>query len=323
MEIDSREPSLPYAQHLTGLALPGVFFSSLFLLLSTTSHKGIRMNITRAPTSPAVSPSAEDSDDDSSLDLFSDEADTVSAEFQRCLRIQRADLARRERLAALPPAAQRTSAQNRTAYVLAGVGGQRLQPTRLAGVLAPDECELVLAAVVDYAGRRGGLQTARHERFATTDVPVADLSLSLAPGGSTTVGEAVLGWVTDRILTPMAEATGFRPRDLGLKDLFVVCYCGRQEEQPPAGGQGVALYPIPSKQASLAIHSDGCLLSFSLLLNSHDAFEGGGTYFEATGETFHVGQGGLLMHDAGLERECASRRARSLASGQFPSPRLS
>lgn len=269
--------------------------------------------MTLPPARPAVSPPLrpeEDSDEDS-LNLFGDdtEADTVSAEFQKSLRAQRAEVARRERLAALPAPAQRTCTQNRTAYVLS----RRLRPTRLAGVLAADECELVLAAVVDYVGRRGGLRTERHKRFATTDVPVSDLSLALPPpmaarprGTGQTVGEAVLGWVTDRVLGPMARATGFRPRDLGLKDLFVVCYCGQEEQQqqPPAG-QGVALYPIPSKQASLAIHSDGCLLSFSLLLNSHHAFEGGGTYFKATGETFRVEQGGLLMHDAGLERECS------------------
>lgn len=261
--------------------------------------------MTLPPTSPVVSPATEDSDD--SLDLFSDEVDIVSAEFQKC-RQQRADLARRGRLSRLPPPAQRTCAQNRAAYVLSG---RRLQPTRLAGVLTAEECELVLAAVVDYAGRQGGLRTERHERFATTDVPVSDLSLALAPAHQETgrtVGDAVLNWVTDRILGPMAGATGFRPRDLGLKDLFVVCYCGQQQQQPSAG-EGVALYPIPSKQASLAIHSDGCLLSFSLLLNPHTAFEGGGTYFKATGETFRVEQGGLLMHDAGLEREFALRSA--------------
>lgn len=253
-------------------------------------------------TRPAASLSALDSDDD--VDLFGDESDADGAAAHRLLLQQRAECARRDKLASLPPVSQRTPAQNRTAYVLAG---RRLQPTRLDGVLDTAECELVLAAVVDYVDRLGGLQTERHEKFATTDVPVSELNLpmpvSTVPGtiGKATVGEAVLSWVTRRIIEPMAMTTGFRPSDLGLKDLFVVCYCGKE---PQIARHGAATYPIPSKQASLAIHSDGCLLSFSLLLNHHDAFEAGGTYFKATDETFHVEQGGLLMHDAGLEREC-------------------
>lgn len=283
-----------------------------------------------APAAAAASQSSPEEDSDDSFDLFSDHVDTAAADHQRDLLQQRAELARREKLARLPPPARRTCAQNRVAYVLSGQQ-QRLQPTTLPRVLSADECELVLAAVVDYVGRRGGLQTERHEKFATTDVPVADLDLDLdlslarlpphdlcalsatataAAGGRMTAADTVLGWVTDRIVGPMAAATGFRPQDLGLKDLFVVCYCGPQEQEqqqqhePATAGQSGGLrYPIPSKQASLAIHSDGCLLSFSLLLNHHAAFEGGGTYFKATGETFRVKQGDVLVHDAGLERE--------------------
>lgn len=238
----------------------------------------------------------EDSDED--FDLFGDQSDGASADFQRNLQ-QRAELARREKLAKLPPQPQRTSAQSRTAYVLSG---RRLQPTRLPSVLSADECELVIAAVVDHVRRRGGLQTDRHDSFATTDVPVRDLSLAHGTA-SRTVGDVVLDWVSERVLTAMASATGFRPPHLGLKDLFVVCYCGEK----PLPKRGVVRYPIPSKQASLAIHSDGCLLSFSLLLNHQDAFDGGGTFFKGTGKTYHVEQGGLLMHDAGLERKFTPR----------------
>lgn len=241
-----------------------------------------------------------DQESDQDFDLFGEEAENASADFQNNLR-QRADLARREKLAQLPPPSQRTCAQNRTSYVLSG---RRLQPTKLAHVFTVEECELVLSGVVDYVDRHGGLQTARHEKFATTDVAVSDLSLPLGPSlgdSRRTVGDAVLEWVLERILAPMAAATNFQTQHLRLKDLFVVCYCGDSSSQAE---QNVNRYPIPSRQASLAIHSDGCLLSFSLLLNHHDSFRGGGTFFKATGRTHLVEQGGLLMHDAGLEREC-------------------
>ncbi|ROW15210.1 hypothetical protein VPNG_03051 [Cytospora leucostoma] len=260
---------------------------------------------------PSISSSSlavESPDDD--LDLFGEESSDTESYDARTWLQERADAARREKLARLPPPSDRTCAQNRTAYVLSG---QRLQPTRLGDVFAVDESELVIEAVVDYVQKQGGLQTGRHESFATTDVPVSDLSLAVPPGKGAdtvaseggesrkpeTVGSKVLDWVEQRVLSRIASATGFRPEDLGLKDLFVVCYTGRQPFLPEK--EGAIHYPIPSKQASLAVHTDGCLMSFSLLLNHQDSFNGGGTFFKATGDTFHLQQGELLMHDAGLE----------------------
>ncbi|KUI68480.1 hypothetical protein VM1G_04662 [Cytospora mali] len=253
---------------------------------------------------PPSSQAADRPDDTADFDLFSDDPDTDSSEARTWLQ-QRAETARREKLAQLPPPSRRTCVQNRTAYVLSG---HRLQPTRVGGVFSVEECELAIEAVVDYARRQGGLQTERHASFATTDVPVSDLSLVMPPElakGSDievdkTVGCRVLEWVEQRVLSRIARATGFRPEDLGLKDLFVVCYCG-SDASPTEEEDGIVRYPVPSKQASLAIHTDGCLTSFSLLLNHHRSFRGGGTFFKATGETFHLEQGGLLMHDAGLE----------------------
>lgn len=255
------------------------------------------MAIATPQTASLLPSEASDGDDD--VDLFGDEDDAAATSVLHLALCQRAEVARREKLAQLPPPGQRSCAQNRMAYVLSG---KRLQPTILAHVLSVDECELIIAAVVDYVEKQGGLQTDRHEKFATTDAPVSSLSLLVSgdsgdTGKSKTVGDAVFEWVTERVLGPVAESTGFRSQDIGLKDLFVVCYHGKQSKADQK------LYPIPSKQASLAIHSDGCLLSFSLLLNHQDAFDGGGTFFKGTGRTFHVEQGGLLMHDAGLERE--------------------
>lgn len=259
------------------------------------------------PSTSSSSIAVANPDDDP--DLFGEETGTELYDARTWLQ-ERAEAARREKLARLPPPSDRTCAQNRTAYVLSG---QRLQPARLCGILAVDECELVIQAVVDYVRKQGGLHTGRHESFATTDVPVSDLSLAVPPvngadtvqfeGGVTrsqeTVGSKVLDWVEQRVLSRIASATGFRPEDLGLKDLFVVCYSGRQPLLPEK--EGAIHYPIPSKQASLAVHTDGCLMSFSLLLNHQDLFDGGGTFFKASGDTFHLQQGELLMHDAGLE----------------------
>lgn len=261
-------------------------------------------------SAPGVSSSPGHPDSEEDFDLFGDDGNSDSAELKQQLQ-DHADQARRAKLAELPPPSERTCAQNRTAYVLDQA--QRLQPTILPNIFSLEECEMVLNSVADYVQRRGGLQTDRHEKFATTDVPVSELTQQFdnvdgdasVLGRDKTVGEVIERWVSERILTRMASKAGFRPLDLGLKDLFVVCYAGPEDESATATRRraGVPVYPIPSKQASLSLHSDGCLLSFSLLLNHHDAFDGGGTFFKGSGETFCVEQGGLLMHDAGLERK--------------------
>lgn len=260
-----------------------------------------------APGSPS---SLDFSGSEEDFDLFDDDADSASlADFRQRLR-DRADQTRRAKLAELPPFSERTCAQNRVAYIL--TPAQRLQPTILADIFSIQDCEFVLDSIVDYVRRQGGLQTDRHEKFATTDVPVSELTqqsddnddAASVLGKKKTVGDVIQEWVVERILNRMASAAGLRPQDLGLKDLFVVCYAGSDDEAPATSKRvDVPVYPIPSKQTSLSLHSDGCLLSFSLLLNHHNAFKGGGTYFKGSGKTFRVEQGGLLMHDAGLERE--------------------
>lgn len=257
-------------------------------------------------STPGAPSSPDHSDSEAEFDLFEDDADSASADFRQQL-LDRADQARRAKLAELPPSSERTCAHNRVAYIL--TSAQRLQPTILGNIFSVQDCELVLNSVADYVQRRGGLQTDRHEKFATTDVPVSELTQQFDDAsvlGKKTVGDVIQEWVSERILTRMASAAGFGPQDLGLKDLFVVCYAG-SEESSSRKQVDVPVYPIPSRQASLSLHSDGCLLSFSLLLNHHDAFEGGGTFFKGSGETFRVEQGALLMHDAGLERKYCSK----------------
>ncbi|KAG6355562.1 hypothetical protein INS49_003524 [Diaporthe citri] len=261
-------------------------------------------------STPGAPSSPDHSDSEEEFDLFEDDADSASADFRQQL-LDSADQARRAKLAELPPSSERTCAHNRVAYIL--TSAQRLQPTILGNIFSAQDCELVLNSVADYVQRRGGLQTDRHEKFATTDVPVSELTRQFDDSsvlGKKTAGDVIQEWVSERILTRMASAAGFRPQDLGLKDLFVVCYAG-SDESSSRKQVDVPVYPIPSKQASLSLHSDGCLLSFSLLLNHHDAFEGGGTFFKGSGETFLVEQGGLLMHDAGLEHAGAK-----ITSGQ-------
>ncbi|KAI7863242.1 hypothetical protein BDF14DRAFT_1885341 [Spinellus fusiger] len=111
--------------------------------------------------------------------------------------------------------------------------------------------------------------TARHSAFATTDIPVLKGPL------------AVWGDLVRQHLFPLlASHYGFHPtRDLDFKDLFIVKY----------DAQG---------QAGLGLHSDGCLLSFNILLNVKDDFEGGGTYFQSADTIIEGEQGDCVFHSA-------------------------
>ena len=67
------------------------------------------------------------------------------------------------------------------------------------------------------------------------------------------------------------------------RDVFVVKYEGGGKDE--------------EGQAGLSVHRDHCLMTFSILLNSAQNFEGGGTYFEAGGgKVIRIERGVGLFH---------------------------
>jgi hypothetical protein len=158
-----------------------------------------------------------------------------------------------------------------------------------------DECERVLEAL-RRALRRGarareatdagggdvadvddalvtGWTAGRHADFSTTDLPVSALS--------TRAQVWVRRAVRERVLGLFAARAGLDPADLFLKDLFLVLYDATQ----------------PGAQTSLALHRDGCLFSFNVLINEAADFTGGGTVFPALGAV-RAARGDCVIHDA-------------------------
>ncbi|KEI37286.1 uncharacterized protein L969DRAFT_192498 [Mixia osmundae IAM 14324] len=180
---------------------------------------------------------------------------------------------RAKKLASLPQPGQRTSAQARQAYLLSGKPTERLCPCIVDRLLTISECGEIIAIVSSYVGANAW-STKRHEAFRTTDVAVADLPNA----------HIIEHYVRDRIVPELLRRTG---SDLQLftKDLFV------------------ARYDAAGAQAGLQEHRDGCLLSFSLLLNESNSFIGGGTHFSELNQTFQPSQGSALLHDAKLLHE--------------------
>lgn len=49
------------------------------------------------------------------------------------------------------------------------------------------------------------------------------------------------------------------------------------------------------------MHTDGCLISFNILLNPQSEFEGGGTLFEGIDAPVEISQGDCVVHDAHIK----------------------
>ncbi|TYZ64921.1 hypothetical protein PybrP1_001144 [[Pythium] brassicae (nom. inval.)] len=139
------------------------------------------------------------------------------------------------------------------------------------GVWSARECAHVLA-VLDRVTRAHGWCTQRHAAHPTTDMPCH----RVVP---------IESWVRGSLaarLFPLLHARYAIPRaskQIAFRELFYVKYEARRGER-----------------AELGVHCDGSVLSFNVLLNPASEFAGGGTFFEATGETVRIAQGDAVAH---------------------------
>ena len=136
------------------------------------------------------------------------------------------------------------------------------------------ECKHILGVLKRVVPGKGGWQNSRHTAHATTDLPAADL-----PSAEY---QQLFDQVQQRVFPRLMHHYGYHPADgwvYTFRDLFFVKYEARDGEQ-----------------SGLALHADGSLLSFNLLLNPIEEFTGGGTFFELTGTTHTIAQGDALFH---------------------------
>ena len=134
----------------------------------------------------------------------------------------------------------------------------------VAELLTLDECAELLAAA-----QRQPWTTNRHDRYPTTDIPLASLEC----------GAAVEQRLRERVLPLLEQHFGFSR--LAFRDLFVVKYSA-------------------DAQRELALHRDVSQLSFNVLLNEASEFDGGGTYFERLDQTVQLRRGQVLLHSGRL-----------------------
>jgi hypothetical protein len=131
--------------------------------------------------------------------------------------------------------------------------------------LLEEEAETICKMATEFAeqtGRWDSPDQVRHQSYATCDFPIDECS---------TIEEYFDKIDFDgRLFERMATLYGIDVEDLSYLDLFCVRYEAKQD--PDAMDSEV--------MDRLEAHRDGSLLSFSLLLNTPDHFEGGGTFYE-------------------------------------------
>eukprot|EP00928_Gymnodinium_smaydae_P055480 TRINITY_DN39003_c0_g1_i1.p1 TRINITY_DN39003_c0_g1~~TRINITY_DN39003_c0_g1_i1.p1 ORF type:complete len:408 (+),score=68.68 TRINITY_DN39003_c0_g1_i1:138-1226(+) len=161
------------------------------------------------------------------------------------------------------------------------VPGHLRQVYTLERVWTSEECSNVLLAVREEVARRanqsGGWTTDRHAAYATTDLPSSEVPL---------VDSWVRASLRNKVLARLAVRHGWLPSDgsrLVFRDLFFVWYSAS-----------------PGAQAGLALHRDGSIISFNILLNDPADFDGGGTYIEVDDCTYSISQGDCFVHSGKL-----------------------
>ncbi|DBA01288.1 TPA: hypothetical protein N0F65_001793 [Lagenidium giganteum] len=144
------------------------------------------------------------------------------------------------------------------------------KPLVFTSIWETSECVQVLATLEAVTSTRGW-DKQRHASYPTTDIPC----YCVVP-----IDAWVRGTIRARLFPQIQRHYGIpTTQQLTFRELFYVKYEARAGER-----------------AELPLHCDGSVLSFNILLNPKDEFEGGGTFFEATSTTVHLTQGNAAVH---------------------------
>uniref|UniRef100_A0AAV1T721 Fe2OG dioxygenase domain-containing protein n=1 Tax=Peronospora matthiolae TaxID=2874970 RepID=A0AAV1T721_9STRA len=145
-----------------------------------------------------------------------------------------------------------------------------LEPYVFSNIWSLDETDLVRSEV-NHAAAKHGWCKKRHASYQTTDMPCHQVA-RIDSWVRSTLTWRLFPQIMERYQLPASQQLRFR-------DLFFVKYEACEGER-----------------SDLALHRDGSVLSFNMLLNSADEFTGGGTHFDATKRTVHITQGEVTVH---------------------------
>ena len=142
----------------------------------------------------------------------------------------------------------------------------------IPNIYQSEVCDWIINESEMFAAANGGWMTTRHDRYATTDLPIEKLA-----------------HVYSFVKVSFASITRHIKQSFGLDenatfnitDMFVVKY-------------------DHEKQNSLDMHDDKSTITANILLSDPTDFDGGGTYFE-DGITTFLNRGGMLVHSGKIK----------------------
>ncbi|KAI9005800.1 hypothetical protein CLU79DRAFT_591088 [Phycomyces nitens] len=161
-------------------------------------------------------------------------------------------------------AQKRTMAENR--FVFNHLRNEFTLPIHLHSLFSVEECNRILSGCQEMSLEQWN--TTRHSAFTTTDIPIRNSRF-----------DYLIDQVRDRLFPVIGDHYGFHPTHLAFRDIFIVKYSA-------------------DAQAGLKLHTDGCLISFNVLINPQGDFDGGGTYFDSTKQIVTTEQGDCVFHGA-------------------------
>ena len=161
-----------------------------------------------------------------------------------------------------------------------------LHHIHITNILTPEEAHICDTISQTHAGQTGRWDTpdgVRHTSYPTCDFPVDEcppMELYL---------ESIQ--FNQRMFGNLSQLYGIEQDDLEYLDLFVAHYQAKNNSTSSSGGGG--------GMDRLELHRDGSLLSFSLLLNDPNDFQGGGTFFDALRDSPNTT---AILHNGGAIR---------------------
>ena len=136
---------------------------------------------------------------------------------------------------------------------------------RVAPLLYPNECSLIVAEGEKFAKGHGGWRTARHRRFPTTDLALKDMP---------DLKRMLWNRLEKTVFPLMAETYNVPLEQLAFKDVFLVKYSS-----------------VDGGQTGLPLHKDSGHISFNVALSDRSSFTGGGSWMTILNDTMSVAQG--------------------------------
>ncbi|KAI9244127.1 hypothetical protein BDA99DRAFT_544158 [Phascolomyces articulosus] len=171
---------------------------------------------------------------------------------------------------------ERTMQENRLVFNHRRLGAFQV-PQKIQQLFSREECNAILE---QCRAIRNEWTTARHSAFPTTDIPIRKEEDEDVVNNNNNKLGYLIDRLHERLFPQLASYYGFHPtRDLDFRDIFIVKYAS-------------------DAQRGLKLHTDGCLMSFNVLISHQDDFQGGGTYFESIDKDVQLVQGDCVFHDA-------------------------